>query len=370
MTKILFLIPSLAKGGAERLVLDICNEFQKRSEFKVKLITFHPKNEYQFLTKELDYSVVPSLYTPSLKGKSSVDIKCLQEEINKFQPNIIHSHLFETEMILSAIKYTNCKYFVHFHDNMKQFTKLRLNTLKSKEALTNYYERKIVLKSYKTKNVSFIAIAKDSQKFILKNLSKRYKNNLLHNAIDTNRFSKTVNEKHLDRLVIIGSLVDKKGQELAIEIINELHKRNQFVYLDILGEGPNRQKLIELIKRYNLENFICLYGNVDHPEEFLAKSTIYLHTAKYEPFGLVLIEAMASGLPVVCTNAKGNVDLIENGVNGYLVEERDAILIANKIEILLKDSSQRELISKNAKKYSSNYDIKNYVDRLIMLYQN
>lgn len=368
MTKILFLIPSLAKGGAERLVLDICNEFQKRSGYQVKLITFHTKNEYQFLTNELDFSVIPSFYIPSLKGKDKIDVSELQTEINQFKPDVIHSHLFETEMVLSAISTTNCKYVVHFHDNMKQFSKLRLNSLKNKETLTNYYERKIVLKSYKKKNVSFIAIAKDSQDYIQKNLPKRFKNNLLHNAIDTVRFSNSVNEKSLDRLVIIGSLVDKKGQELAIEVINELHKRNRFVYLDILGDGPNRQNLSNQIAKYNLENFICLHGNVDHPEDFLARSTIYLHTAIYEPFGLVLIEAMASGLPVVCTNARGNVDIIENGVNGFLVDERDAVLIADKIEVLLKDSALRSLLSKNAKECSLNYDIKKYVDQLIDLY--
>ena len=369
MTKILFLIPSLAKGGAERLVLDICNEFLKRSDFQVKLITFHSKNEYKFLTTELDYSVVHSSYSPSLKGKSIIDVKNLQEEINQFQPDIIHSHLFETEIILSAIKYENCKYVVHFHDNMKQFKKLKISFLKNKEALTNYYERKLVLKSYKKKNVSFIAIAKDSFDFIKKNIPKKYTRQLVHNAINLDRFSNEISEKHLNKLLIIGSLVDKKGQDLAIEVVHDLHKRNILVSLDILGEGPNRNFLETKIKEYKLEKYIFLHGNVDYPEHFLSKAKIYIHTAIYEPFGLVLIEAMATGLPIVCTDAKGNKDIIVDGVNGFIIKERSAKKIADKIEVLINDSILYSKISKSSFELSKKYNIINYVDELVKIYK-
>lgn len=370
MTKILFLIPSLAKGGAERLVLDICNEFQKRAGYKIKLIAFHTENEYVFLTTDLDYTVIPSFYFPSLKGKSKINVTQLQEEINQFQPHIIHSHLFESEMVLSSISYLNCKYIVHFHDNMKQFKKLKFSSLKSKEALTNYYERKLVLKSYKNKNVSFIAIANDSFDFIKKNLPKKYKSQLLHNAINLDRFTNDKIEKSIIRLVIIGSLVDKKGQDLAIDVIYELHRRNCRVYLDVLGEGPNRYHLETKIKEYKLENFICLHGNVDYPEKFLSRAKIYLHTALYEPFGLVFIEAMASGLPIVCTSAKGNKDIIEEGINGFLIKERSFKKIADKIELLINDRYLYEKISNSSFELSKKYNITNYVDKLVKIYKS
>jgi len=370
MTKILFLIPSLAKGGAERLVLDICIQFQKRSGYQVKLITFHTKNEYQFLTNELDFSVIPSFYIPSLKGKDKIDVSELQAEINQFQPDVIHSHLFETEMVLSAISTTNCKYVVHFHDNMKQFKKLKFHSLKSKEALTNYFERKLVLKSYKNKHVSFIAIAKDSLRFIKDNLPKKYKSKLVHNAINLERFSNSGKEKEVNRLVIIGSLVDKKGQDLAIDVINELHKRNCKVYLDVLGEGPNRNALEMKVRDCKLEHYISFHGNMDYPEHFLSNAKIYLHTAIYEPFGLVLIEAMASGLPIVCTDAKGNKDIIEEEINGYLVNERSATKLADKIELLINDEKLYAKISKSSFESSKKYNIANYVDKLVGIYKS
>ena len=71
MLKILHIIPSLQKGGAERITLDICNEIQKRKEHQVKLFTFHEANNYCFLTSGLDYNVIPSHFIPSIKGKHS-----------------------------------------------------------------------------------------------------------------------------------------------------------------------------------------------------------------------------------------------------------------------------------------------------------
>ena len=170
-------------------------------------------------------------------------------------------------------------------------------------------------------------------------------------------------------LTTIGSLVDKKGQNLAIKIVAELKKRGIDVVLNILGEGPNRTKLEELIEKLELPDRIFLRGNVDDPENFLQNSLLYLHTASYEPFGLVLLEAMACGLPVVCADGGGNRDIIEEGVNGFLVKERNPKQLADKIELLLTDSALRQQMSTNAHSFAQHFSIETYVDRLLELYQ-
>ena len=60
-------------------------------------------------------------------------------------------------------------------------------------------------------------------------------------------------------------------------------------------------------------------GNVSNVAQYLWKGEVYIHSAKYEPFGLVLVEAMAAGLPVIALDAGGNRDIVEDGVNGYLL---------------------------------------------------
>ena len=65
--KILQIIPSLAKGGAERIVLDTCIELSKREEIEAKLVTFHDKNAYSFLSEKIEHQIIESQVLPSLK---------------------------------------------------------------------------------------------------------------------------------------------------------------------------------------------------------------------------------------------------------------------------------------------------------------
>ena len=366
--KVLHIIPNLLKGGAERLVLDICNELEKRVDVKVKLITFRNDNDYEFMSNELDHEVIPSRFIPSVSGKSIIEVKKLQKKINDFKPDIIHSHLFESEIVLSQISDSASKYFVHVHDNMLQLTKMNLKTLSSKYSMTNYYERTLVLKSYKEKNPHFVSISRDTKTFIEKNVPSTYRCTLLLNAINTKRFENLDKKRNTYKLLNIGSLVLKKGQNLAIEVVKLLKDRSIDVSLDILGEGALRLKLESLINRLGLEGQVKLHGKVNFPEKFMDDTLVYLHTASSEPFGLVLVEAMAAGVPVVCTDGKGNRDIIEDGRNGYIIYERSAEKIADKIELLINNESIWQEMSTYAKSYSKQFDIKKYVDELLELY--
>lgn len=367
MLKILQIIPALNKGGAERLVLDICNELQKNN--KVKLICFRSDNAYKFLSDTIDYEVIASSVTPSIIGNPKIYVGELQNFIDQFKPNVIHSHLFEAEMVLSEINYTRAKYFTHFHDNMVQLAKPRLNVLYSKTRFTNAYERKIVLKSFKRKNSQFISISKDTQKYVKDNLPANHKSHLLYNAIDLIRFSNDAKNRKRNNLTMIGSLVEKKGQDLAIETVAELKNRGIECVLNLLGDGPKRGILREKVNNLNLDKLVHFHGNVDYPEQYLGESSIYLHTASYEPFGLVLIEAMAAGLPIVCSDGGGNRDIVLEEQNGFMIWDRDSKKIADKIELLLSDEDLRLKMSRNAAKFSENYDIINYVDNLLELYK-
>jgi glycosyltransferase involved in cell wall biosynthesis len=368
--KILHLIPSLQKGGAERIVLDICRSLKEKTGFKIKLITFRNDNAYSFLTEGLDWEVVPASVVPSISSETQVEITALEEAIEAFQPDIIHSHLFETEMVLSQINYPKAKYVVHFHDNMVQFENWKWRNVFSKVKLTNYYEKRIVARGYRKRKTEFIAISNDTHRYLDRVLPDTSSTTLLQNAIDTHLFSpSTIRGKDELNITTIGSLVDKKGHDLAIETVAELKNSGIDVVLNILGEGPNRTKLEGLIEKFELSDRIFLKGNVDDPENFLQNSSLYLHTASYEPFGLVLLEAMACGLPVVCTDGGGNRDLIEDGINGFMVNERDPKRLADKIELLLADSAIRQQMGKNAHSFAQQFNIETYVDRLLELYQ-
>ena len=84
--KIMHIIPSLAKGGAERLVLDICNELEKRKDVEVKLVTFREDNDYEFLSKNIDWVVCDAKINLSVTGRHIFKIKDLNKLIKNFKP--------------------------------------------------------------------------------------------------------------------------------------------------------------------------------------------------------------------------------------------------------------------------------------------
>jgi glycosyltransferase involved in cell wall biosynthesis len=379
MLRILHIIPNLRKGGAERLLLNICNELNTRNDIQVKLIVFRTNNSYSFLTEQLDWTIIPSVVRPSISSKWEVHVTALQRAIENFQPDIIHSHLFETEIVLSQINYPNAKYVVHFHDNMIQFENWKWRNIFEKVKLTNYYEKGIVEAGYRKRKTAFIAISKDTQHY-LKRVLPIASVTLLHNAINVKRFQKP--EKHINveeqstrkilnsqfsilNLVNIGSFVPKKNQIFLLDIIVELNKRGQRVNCFFLGDGPIKAEVEDRAKELAILDQCQFLGNVENVEEYLWNSNIYVHSATYEPLGLVLLEAMAAGLPVVTLDGRGNRDLMENGKNGFILTEKNPKHFAEKI---LEVKNNEEMKKYNVK-FAQKFDIVNYTNKLLEFYQ-
>jgi glycosyltransferase involved in cell wall biosynthesis len=369
--KILQIIPSLNKGGAERLVIDICNNLTKINNLIIKLIVFSPDNSYDSDMANIEYSVISDKIQLSLIKKNIFEINNLQIAIDEFKPDIIHTHLFETEIVSRSCHYPQAKWFSHCHDNMKQFENFSLKTLFSKQKLTNYYEKKYLFKRYqKNGGTHFIAIGNDTQKYFEKT-AKPYPVTKITNAIDYNKFfkPKELNEKQQIVITNTGSFVNKKNQAFILEIAKELEEKNIDFRINLLGDGVNRKPLMEKTENLQLSKNIHFHGNVNNVEEFLWESDIYLHTATYEPLGLVLLEAMAAGLPVITLDGKGNRDLIEQGKNGYMIYEQNPELFAQTIIDLCNNKQKYSEISAYAQEYAKKYDIKEYVEKLLKLYR-
>lgn len=371
MLKVLHVIPNLKKGGAERICLDICNELNKRQDVEVKLILLEDSNEYQFLSKDLDLEIVNCSISYSILNKDSIDVNDLREKIINFSPDVIHSHLFMAELCVKHTELFDIPNFFHIHDNIKQLKKNNVFKFRSKTDVTRYYERHIYNRLVKKSNSTLICISKDSYDYSARNiLCKRIE--LLSNAICIDRFANQVN-RDIDsfNLITIGSLVKKKGHEFLVKVVSEIKKKSdKRVNLIIVGDGALHSNLANQIAQLNLENEVKMTGIIDFPENLLKASNLYVHGASEEPFGLVLIEAMAAGLPVVTTDGKGNVDLIRQGENGFLLQDRNVENFSRKVIECLEDQTEYERMSNYAIEFSREFDISLYVEKLIGIYQS
>lgn len=155
-------------------------------------------------------------------------------------------------------------------------------------------------------------------------------------ATDTSIFSpkngRTKNEAL--KIISVGRLTWKKGFEYAILAMRRLADKNIPFEYHIVGEGPHRQAIQYTIYENGLQDYIHIRGKKGSTgiRDLLRSADVFLHPAISEGFSNAVIEAQACGLPVICTDADGLAENIEDGVTGFLVPKWDAVAIADKIE--------------------------------------
>jgi len=373
--RILHTIKGLGKAGAERLSLDICNELHKRDDIEVLLISMNNENAYPFLTETIPFKIISSKVRPSISGKSIIDTKEYVEIVQNFKPDIIHSHLFRTELLTREIPFQDVKYITHCHDKMRELELFSWKTLSSKQKLVFWYERHWILKKYKAVDNTFLAISEDLEKYYLRVLPpKLRKTKVLHNAVNTNQFASAYRDRSHDKdilkLVNVGSFSHKKNQQFLVDVVNILvNQMNISVSLKLLGDGELKESVYAKARKYNLLSYISFEGKVNNVEEYLRNSYLYVHSAYIEDFGLVLLEAMSASLPVICLDGGGNRELIQEEKNGYIFEEQNAEAFAERIASLWLNKQLYKKMSDFAQKFAKQYDIKEYVDKLIDIYK-
>jgi glycosyltransferase involved in cell wall biosynthesis len=389
--KILHIIPTLSKGGAERLVIDIIKLLNKKDTNQVRLVIFRDEIRYDISEIKEFISIIPSSVNLSLTRKWQVNVTDLQDYINNFKPDVIHTHLFEAELISRFCIYRKALWFSHVHDNMVQLKNWFWSSI-SKSRITNWYEKQILFRQYKKNGgTHFIAISKHTESYI-KSVQSKYLVTLLHNAIDVKRFQNPTGYNKINQigtlstdegnhpvcrrnkgrsplilnLINIGSFVPKKNQAFLLDIIIELNKKGIQISCAFLGDGSLRTEVQNRSIELGIPNQCNFLGNVENVEEYLWQSDVYVHTATYEPLGLVLLEAMAAGLPVVSLDGGGNRDLIIDGKNGFLIEKQDPNEFANRI---LEVSQNKEMSNFNAA-CAEQFDIESYCEKLVEIYKS
>lgn len=370
--KICYVIPSLQKGGAERLAIDICREVNARQEHEALLLVLSDKNEYSYQTKDLPIGKTSSSVSLSLFRRNRIDLSDFEKVVQEFKPDIIHSHLFGAEIFSREKIFSGVKYFTHCHDNMPQLRNFSAKTFFKKKLLTDFYEKQHLLKNYLNCNNKFIAISQHTKEYFESVLPSKLAKNifLLNNAIDFKQFNSVNQKRNFDkiRIVNVGSFVEKKNQQFFISIAEELQRRKLELEIVLLGRGPLYAEIKKQIEQKNLQQIISMPGNVVRVEDYYAQANMYLHSATYEPFGLVLLEAMGTGLPVISLDGGGNRGLVNDG-NGFMLLEQNAELFADKIELLFKDKVLHNKLSEGAVAFAKQFDIVSYTDKLLKLYR-
>lgn len=143
-------------------------------------------------------------------------------------------------------------------------------------------------------------------------------------------------------IMAAGRLTRMKGFDLLVEAFGEIAHRHPEWSVRIYGRGPERKRLQRLIGEYGLRGRVKLMGPVSPLDRTWHEASIAAVTSHYESFGLILVEAMAAGLPVVATAVRqGPVELVDHEVNGLLVGSKNVPQLAAALERLIEDPQLR-----------------------------
>ncbi len=226
----------------------------------------------------------------------------------------------------------------HHHGNVKYAKKLVTSCKRMDElvlvsdSLRNFYKKKMKEANYKCKC--------------------RY----IPNTID--EIPKKVSPLTENRLISVGRFSREKGMPDLIDVFKIVHDKNPDLKLDVVGDGAQKNMVIDKIYEYGLEKIVTVHGFL--PKEainkLLSKSSLYIMTSFTESFGIVLIEAMSHGVPCLAfSSAEGACDLIESGKNGYLINDRNQEKMAEKILEVMNDDEKRKTLGQNAREKSLEY---------------
>jgi glycosyltransferase involved in cell wall biosynthesis len=159
-------------------------------------------------------------------------------------------------------------------------------------------------------------------------------------------------------IIYVGALRTVKGVEFLLKAMKTIAEADPTVTLLLVGDGVEREKLEGLVRNLGLEERVRFIGRVDNEDvsRYLSASDLFILPSLAEGFGIALLEAMASGLPIVATNVGDIPSFVENDVNGFLVEPGRESEIAEKVLQLLQDRELRERMARdnlsNARLYS------------------
>lgn len=185
---------------------------------------------------------------------------------------------------------------------------------------------------------------------------------VIYNLIDRNKIIDLSDEydvtppPNVITLCSVGRLSHQKAYERLISILNDLKKEGLSFHFWILGEGPLRERLENMIASFSLGNEVSLIGFNKNPFPYIKQCDVFVQASLAEGFSLVVAEAICLGKPVLATNTAGPAELLDFGEYGCLVEN-DYHDILMKMRDLIIDESKRNLFSERSRERASMFEI-------------
>jgi len=349
LKKILFILPDLNQGGAERIVTTLLNHLDKNI-FYLQLILMRKEGYYlNFIPNEVQIidlkinkirnSLVPILF-----------------QIKKQKPDIVFCGYGEVNAFLSPF--------------IKLFPKTKF-IARETNVVSKHVVRKEIKFFYKFYNNfhAIIAQSEDMKMDLIQNFNiKEDKITLINNPVDFDFINNQLKNQNIPhefqisnskKVVAIGNLTHRKGFDNLLQVFSHLQHQN--IELFIIGAGRDKEQLLHLKEKLNLQK-VHFLGKKDNPFPYLKFADLFILASRYEGFPNVLLEAGACGIYSLANNCPGGInEIIQTKINGEVSNIENYTEFSEKIVDVLVEKKSSENITHSIKsRYSKDIILKKY----------
>jgi glycosyltransferase involved in cell wall biosynthesis len=351
MKKILIIINNLGVGGAERVVVDDINEMI-RLGIKVKLLTLKPEYgnslSLQCKISQDDWVVFP------FRGFG--DIFSWYKTISfikSYEPDLVVTHLWFANTIgRIAAKFAGAKKIISFEQNV-------YDTVKTPKMF-------FIDKILQSQCLKVIAVSEVVRKSLLLNGIKEKNIDVVYNSVDIKRYGSVIPDKDITlnnnfKFLFVGRLIKQKGVDVLINSFSNFSGATLY----IAGRGNEESVLQQLVRKNGLGDKVVFLGLRNDVPSLMKACDCFVYPSRYDGFSLVLLEALASGIPVIASDFEASKEMIKDGESGVIVSVDDIGVLRAAMDDIMKNKDKREKLSSGAVKRAEDFSIEKHVAKLI-----
>ena len=349
MKKIMILLPANVAGGAERVLVSLANAFAEKG-IKVYFLTFDSNSNFYHLNDNVNLIRLQTdtdgwsfkkklLLGIFLESKRFLSIRKIMK---KHHPDVVLSFMFMTNIIgIMASKSLKIPFVISERNDPSHYSIIK----------------RLVMRFFYAKADGFICqserMRKDSEKrYRIQNVE------VIPNPLTKNQIGRYFKNKN-KYIISVGRLIPQKNHELLIKafafIADLFPEYNLYIY----GDGPLRGKLEELVSTENMSRRIFLPGIESNVMVKHSDASLFVMSSNFEGYPNALAEAMASGIPVICTDFDSGSarDLINNKKNGLLIPCNDFNFLVRALKYALTHEDKMREMSLEALSLYDNTNI-------------
>jgi len=356
--KIAIFLPSMVGGGAERVMKALAGEFVAKG-YAVDLLLAQAEGPY---LNEISGDVKVINFD---KRHILSCVFVLSGYLKENQPKVLLSALSHANLVAIWAKWisgTKTKVVVSEHNSLEM---TRKNIYRRREILLP-----VLMKIFYRWADHIVAVSEGVRNDLIALVGISPESvTTIYNPIGFSKLEKDAGETHHPWLtgtrtpvvLAVGRLTRQKDFITLIKAI-DIASKSMDLFLIILGEGEDREKLLDVIEERQLNDIVDMPGFIERPEFFYENASVLVLSSAYEGFGNVLIEALAFGTPVVSTDCpSGPAEILGNGKYGKLVPVGDAEAMASAIIQTLSEEPDTELLKDRADDFSADKIAQQYL---------